>query len=146
MVGVASRTAPEYDASGKCAPDLRKEEDHRERNRGYRNPYENASAQNGDERKSAGNGESNTTPMQSRVGERPSAHGADVKHAQENRYSETERNIDDVCGSSTHGVSPSNENKLSHSWRERALLRSLMSKSSKNYSSERPAVAELVLV
>src|SRR5947207_1193657 len=34
----------------------------------------------------------------------------------------------------------SNENKLSHRWRRRALLRILMLKSSENYSSERPAV------
>src|SRR5215211_2825603 len=34
----------------------------------------------------------------------------------------------------------SNENKLSHRWRERAWLRSLILKSYKSYSSERPAV------
>src|SRR5438094_370258 len=34
----------------------------------------------------------------------------------------------------------SNEKELSHRWRKRALLRSLISKASKSYSSERPAV------
>src|SRR5438105_663883 len=33
-----------------------------------------------------------------------------------------------------------NETELSHRWRKRALLRSLMLKSCKSYSSERPAV------
>ena len=33
-----------------------------------------------------------------------------------------------------------NEKELSRRWRQRALLRSLISKSSKSYSSERPAV------
>src|SRR5438445_5006330 len=33
-----------------------------------------------------------------------------------------------------------NETKISHRWRQRALLRYLKSKSCENYSSERPAV------
>ena len=41
---------------------------------------------------------------------------------------------------------PSNENKLSHRWRERALLRSLVLKSLRSYSSERPAVGFIDLL
>jgi hypothetical protein len=40
----------------------------------------------------------------------------------------------------SNGRTRSNENKLSHRWRERALLRSLMLKSCESYSSERPEV------
>src|SRR5438094_592044 len=39
-----------------------------------------------------------------------------------------------------YGNHRSNETELSHRWRERALLRVLVLKSSESYSSERPAV------
>src|SRR6266487_3837018 len=45
-----------------------------------------------------------------------------------------------ACAISLMKNSTSNEKELSHRWRKRALLRSLISKSSKSYSSERPAV------